>query len=604
MSKQNLFLSWLAVKAVVVAGLLFILLGCNYIFSSVMSNPGAFWYDVKMDTEATRRAVNGIGNNIDRFDQWGYTALMAAASAGKVDAVELMIKAGADVNLNANNINGDSPLHCACRVVNLNVMDFLLKNNASPILNNKEKILPFTFIVDAVTQEDFKRAINMFLTKGFDINYQDEYGRSLLFWVIDNTQTKHLNILQTDFKHLVDFDIKDKKGKTIRQYAAAKGDIQESINPPLFLEPSPSTGVNLYEPRYSLNENFTYTMVSTIKGRDRYLIDAIKKYKADVNLADKTFGNTCLHWACLYNRLKCLDIVLNSKANVNIKNKAGMSPIHCLWGIRNSIDRVAAAKLLSDFGTNFNAQNDDGNTFLHNAVLWADVDFVKLIATNDSFVHVVNFNLKNKENKTAFDLSQRFKYDSKYIEIADLLRNYNNISYVGEKDKQAGITALMLACMRGDLIAAKVLISEVKDAVNKKDKNGDTPLHFAIRFRNIDIAKMLIVAGAKVNEKNNLGDTPLNEVVSIFDKNQREEIVKLLLEKGSGISENKNGENIMHLAVRKNMPELILFLKQNFGKSAKNKDGKTAYDLAKEIEKKGIEMKDVINALDGLAIKK
>ena len=159
----------------------------------------------------------------------------------------------------------------------------------------------------------------------------------------------------------------------------------------------------------------------------------------------------------------------------------------------------------------------------------------------------------------------------------------------------------MLACIRGDQATAKTLIAEVKDAINKKDKNGDTPLHFALRSRNIDIAKMLIAAGAKVNEKNNLGDTPLNEVINIFDKAQREEIVKLLLEKGSGISENKNGENIMHLAVRKNMPELILFLKQNFGKSAKNKDGKTAYDLAKEIGKKSDAMKEVINALDGIA---
>ncbi|KKP29140.1 MAG: hypothetical protein UR12_C0014G0004 [candidate division TM6 bacterium GW2011_GWF2_30_66] len=606
MSARSLFISWLALKAAIF-GLLFILLSFNYIFST-----NTFWYDVNFDSSRASKAIAGIGSNIDKFDQYGYTALMIAAQNGETSSVDLMIKNGANVNLTANNDIGDSALHTALWNMSpkvIGTIDLLLKNNSNPLLKNKQKRTPLIMTVRANAPEDFKKVLDMFIAKGVDINYPDDTGRSLLFSVVDQTKHDILNALQTDYKHLIDFDLKDKSGKTVTQLAATKGDIQDSLKPLVFKQLGPSMSVNSYDPRYSFNKDFTLIMVAAIKGKDDYLSEAIKKYGGDVNLSDKIFGNTSLHWACLYNRLKCVGVILENnidfsnknKADINLKNKAGMSPIHCLWGIRSSADRISAAKLLYDAGANFNAQDNNGNTFLHNAVLWADVDFVKLIATDDYFVHRVNFNIKNKDNKTAFDLAQKFIQDYKYLEISNLLRNYNNIYYVGTKDKQVGITALMLACIRGDQATAKTLIAEVKDAINKKDKNGDTPLHFALRSRNIDIAKMLIAAGAKVNEKNNLGDTPLNEVINIFDKAQREEIVKLLLEKGSGISENKNGENIMHLAVRKNMPELILFLKQNFGKSAKNKDGKTAYDLAKEIGKKSDAMKEVINALDGIA---
>jgi FOG: Ankyrin repeat len=625
MINKNLFLSWLFVKMAIV-GLLFVIFGCNYIFSD-------FWYDTKFDAETARRAILGAGSNIDKFDQFGYTALLMACAAGKTgtdapkssveaktlatrvmgDDVELLISKGADVNLTAKASVGDAPLHAACWNKNIGAIDLLLKNNANPLLKNKQNVTPFGLVIKVDFPEDFKKVLNMFLAQGVDINYPDQNGRSILFAVVDQTQADLLNVLQTEYAHLIDFDLKDKGYKaaqttaaksavTIGQFAATKGDIQDRVKPLVFQQLNPSMSVNSYDPRYSFNKDFTLTMVAAIKGKEGYLADAIKNYNGDVNLQDRIYGNSSLHWALLYNRLKCVSVIVKTnKANTSLKNKAGKASIHCLWGIRSTEDRKTAAKLLSDFGANFNAQDNNGNTFLHNAVLWADVDFVKLIATDDYFVRRVNFNLKNNNGKTAFDLTQRFLYDQKYADIANLLRNYNNSSYVGTNDQKAGITALMLACMRGDQVSAKQLISQ--NTVNQKDKSGDTPLHFAIRSRSTDIAKMLIVAGAKVDEKNNLGDTPLNEVINIFDKDKREEIAKLLLEKGSGIVENKNGENIMHLAVRKKMPDLILFLKQNLGRSEKNKEGKTAYDLAKEIGQKE-DMKDVLNALEGIAPKK
>lgn len=600
MNKKDLFMSWLVVKVAVV-GLLFILLGFNYVFSA------DFWYDGKFETLDAQKAISTAGN-VDQFDQRGYTALMLSSAAGKVGPVELLIKNGANVNLNADNAIGDTALHFACKNINLgslDVIDVLLKNNANPLLKSKKKITPFGLLSGTILPENFERALNMFIAKGVDINYPDDLGNSLLFASVDRMQIVLLDLLQKKYAHLIDFDLKNKNGKNIFQFAVGKGDIASNIKPVYLARLSPAINVNSYDARHSLSQDFTYVIAAAVKGRDDYLKEAIERNGANLNLPDKIIGGTCLHWACLYNRLKCIEVILGvganasdrNKADTNYKNKFGQTPIHCLWAVRGADDRKKAAKLLSDFGANFNAQDENGNTFLHNAVIWADVDFVKLIATDDFFSRRVNFSLKNKKNKTAYATAYDLKNDPKYKDIIELLKNYTNASYVSSKDQEAGITALMLACMRGDQIAAKQLISA--STVNKKDKNNDTPLHFAIRSKNTDIAKMLISAGAKVGEKNNLGNTPLNEVVNIIDKKEIQEIAKLLLEKGCGISDNNNGENIMHLAVRRNMPDLIMFLKQNLGRSEKNKDGKTAYDLAKEIGQKQ-DMKEVINALDGV----
>jgi len=154
------------------------------------------------------------------------------------------------------------------------------------------------------------------------------------------------------------------------------------------------------------------------------------------------------------------------------------------------------------------------------------------------------------------------------------------------QDKELIKPSIEFAVMRGDLTRVENLIAKKPKDINKKYRD-DTLLHLALKFRHPKIAKFLIEKGAKVNKKNREGNIALHEVVHIVDSQERNKLAKMILEKGGDIMyPNKQNNTVLHLAVKKKLIELIKFLKDNFGKIIKNKQGKTALDLANELPKK------------------
>ena len=89
--------------------------------------------------------------------------------------------------------------------------------------------------------------------------------------------------------------------------------------------------------------------------------------------------------------------------------------------------------------------------------------------------------------------------------------------------------------------------------INSKNKDGETPLHIMAQHRaNYDCLELLIYAGANPDAQDNDGCTPLMDAV-------------------------KHPQAM----IRK---DVIYGLAHNSDTSIKNKEGKTAYDLAKENE--------------------
>ena len=101
------------------------------------------------------------------------------------------------------------------------------------------------------------------------------------------------------------------------------------------------------------------------------------------------------------------------------------------------------------------------------------------------------------------------------------------------------------AAMRGDLDAVQELLSRQAD-VNAAQGDGTTALHWAAYRDDVEMARLLVEAGADVAVKTRLGDlTPL----FVAAKNGTAETIELLAEAGADInSTNANGTTPLMLA--------------------------------------------------------
>ena len=115
-------------------------------------------------------------------------------------------------------------------------------------------------------------------------------------------------------------------------------------------------------------------------------------------------------------------------------------------------------------------------------------------------------------------------------------------------------TPLRHTCWDGDLEIATLLI-EAGANVNAENKHGWTPLSAACTVGDLEMVTLLIEAGADVNAKNMNGNTPLHVACS----EGRLEIATLLIEEGADVNaKNKRGNTPLR---ESGIPKIIKLLK-------------------------------------------
>ena len=109
------------------------------------------------------------------------------------------------------------------------------------------------------------------------------------------------------------------------------------------------------------------------------------------------------------------------------------------------------------------------------------------------------------------------------------------------------------AIARGDVKKVKNLIEEGKFDVNKSDKNGRTPLFFAVRVDNLEIVQLVIDARADVSVRDKDGATPLYYVRNDV------EIAELLIKNGAEVeAEDTWGRYPIYGVVSKKVAEVLI----------------------------------------------
>ena len=118
---------------------------------------------------------------------------------------------------------------------------------------------------------------------------------------------------------------------------------------------------------------------------------------------------------------------------------------------------------------------------------------------------------------------------------------------------------------------------------------GDTVLHLAAAGYRVDIARLLLAAGADPNAaENHRQSTPLHYAADgfvsgpVYDAKRQVETIRLLLSKGADIQvQDKNGATALHRAVRTRSAAAVWFLlRAGADPAVRNKPGSTPFHLA------------------------
>lgn len=149
------------------------------------------------DVNEVTRLLKTEGVDVNAQDQhFEYTVLMIAARKGYDTIVQILLKAGAIIDLQNN--NGDTALMLAALYGHNNVVLTLLKNGAQVNLKNnsgKTAFMQAIMVLDKNKMTKNEEVMNTLLQNGALVNIEDDFGFTPLIWAAALDNEKIVNIL-------------------------------------------------------------------------------------------------------------------------------------------------------------------------------------------------------------------------------------------------------------------------------------------------------------------------------------------------------------------------------------------------------------------------
>ena len=265
------------------------------------------------------------------------------------------------------------------------------------------------------------------------------------------------------------------------------------------------------------------------KKQDAAAVTSLLKQHADVNAALPD-GATALHWATYWDDANLVDVLIRSGASVNASNEDGATPLYLACINRNA---AIAEKLLAA-GANPNAELLSGETVLMTATRTGSTAIVRSL-----LAHKANVNAKEKTSgQTALMWAVAYEHpdvakalldaDASTSARSDVRRRVVNVGGLNQSERKP-------------------------DGTGPMDLGGFTPLLFAARNGNIEAGKVLLAAGANINETGPTGASAL----AIAAHSGNGPFAMFLLERGADPNAAGGGFTALHAAVLRSDVALV-----------------------------------------------
>lgn len=538
------------------------------------------------DHDMIKILLNATGVDVDKLSKHG-AALFIACNAGDVEAVELLLGAGADAT---TTLNGSTLLHVAAKIGISEIAATVLERNIN--VNRLDTDGKSALMI--ASQNCDKVMVSLLLGKGADPELAGIAGSTALHSAAANNALDVLTLLvDATGGHLTLTD----EGKSLLDIA------QEAKSTDVVVHLLCST---LY---FVLGEPGSSPLHLACENDDAVVYKMLAKHPVDLELQDK-YGRTALHLACEKGKLQIVDYFVNSGADTWAVDINKETPLHKA----SSKGHREIVVLLLETGIDVNSACRSHATPLHRACANDHYDVVEEllnhgadptrkdnlgrtaqdIATNQDIIEALL--KKSPHERKAFQPGQVRKTSLEENTTSKGLKGIHlNLSapmmvrtHTKKRAAFLGRTPLHEAAENGERHVVRYRVDH-KASVNVYDINGDTPLHLALANGHSEVCEILVADGkAVVNAKNRHGQTPL----SIAAKKGYQTIVKNLLDYGADANlETPQSERPLMLAVREGNEGVVNVLfsrKCSLKVDHRNPDGETALHIAAQAGNAGI----------------
>lgn len=445
------------------------------------------------------------GMDVNTRDRYGNSPLHFAALNGSEHTVELLLSRNAEVD--AQNNTGLTPLFHAILKKHVTVAKQLLTSGADMhVLNQDGDTVMF-----AAALSDSIECIDLLRSHGAAIDDERYDGQTAVFSAIGYLLTlKYLLELGADVNH------RRKDGMTLLHCVAAIGS-EPSL--PILLDHGADVA--------ALNAEGRSVLHSACISGNVNVANFIAERIPNIHIEAQNKG-TALFSAVASHNTGIVGAMIQKGLNVRHRDDLGLTPLHV--AVLNGQDEVVT--LLIKAGADVNAQDNTGETPLLCALSQKKSTTANLLLSHDADPKISCKGIQPLHIATSnSDLTMISAIVQKGVNInARLTNGHNGVASLHLAANEArpdiilelltagadanltddnGLTALHYAAFTGDHQTVKVLVDNYLNVNTQSDLNK-TCLHIAAMIGQVSVVQILIDAGADPNLRDHKGETAMD----------------------------------------------------------------------------------------------